>query len=43
MAGPRTERDKSIRRHLLIYAGLTPYLFIAVFPIYWMLITAIKQ
>ena len=43
MAGPRTERDKSIRRHLLIYAGLTPYLFIAVFPIYWMLITAFKQ
>jgi multiple sugar transport system permease protein len=43
MAAPRTERQKSVRRHLLIYGGLTPYLFIAVFPIYWMLITAFKQ
>ena len=43
MAGPRTAREKDVRRHILIYAGLTPYLFIAVFPIYWMLITAFKQ
>ena len=43
MAAPRTERQKSVRKHVLIYAGLTPYLFIAVFPIYWMLITAFKQ
>ena len=39
----RTERQKSVRRHVMIYAALTPYLFIAVFPIYWMLITAFKQ
>ena len=43
MAAPRTERQKSRRKHLLIYLGLTPYLFIALFPIYWMLITAFKQ
>ena len=30
-------------RHLLIYAGLTPFVVIAVFPIYWMAITAFKQ
>ena len=43
MAAPRTERQKSVRKHVLIYGALTPYLFIAVFPIYWMLITAFKQ
>ena len=40
---PRTHRQKEIRRHLLLYAGMTPFLFIAVFPIYWMAITAFKQ
>jgi multiple sugar transport system permease protein len=40
---PRTQREKAIRRHLAIYAGLTPFLIIAVFPIYWMVITAFKQ
>ena len=40
---PRTARQKEIRRHLLIYAGLTPFLVIAVFPIFWMVITALKQ
>ena len=43
MAPPMTQRRKSIRRHLLIYAALTPYVVIAVFPIYWMAITAFKQ
>ena len=40
---PRTHRHKEVRRHLLIYAGLTPFLVIAVFPIFWMAVTAIKQ
>jgi multiple sugar transport system permease protein len=40
---PRTRRSKEIRRHLLIYLGLTPFLILAVFPIFWMLITALKQ
>jgi multiple sugar transport system permease protein len=40
---PRTQREKTIRRHIGIYAGLAPFLFIAVFPIYWMAITAFKQ
>src|SRR3989454_3741667 len=43
MATQRTTRQKETRRHLLIYAGLTPFVLIAVFPIYWMLITAFKQ
>ena len=38
---PRTTRE--IRRHLLIYAGLAPFVVIAVFPVYWMAITAFKQ
>src|SRR6266542_4369263 len=43
MAAPRTHRQKEIRRHLWIYGALTPYVVIAVFPIYWMAITAFKQ
>jgi multiple sugar transport system permease protein len=38
--GPRA---KAIRRHAWIYVGLTPFMIIAVFPIYWMAITAFKQ
>jgi len=50
MAGPvdvpwamlsRTRRQ--IRRHLVIYAGLAPFLVIALFPVLWMLITAFKD
>jgi multiple sugar transport system permease protein len=37
----RTRR--SLRRHVLIYAGLSPFLVIALFPIYWMAITAFKR
>jgi len=33
----------SLRRHLLIYARLTPLVVIAVFPVFWMAITAFKQ
>src|SRR5256886_14779396 len=43
MATPRTARQKDVRRHLLIYAGLTPFVLIAVFPIFWMAVTAFKQ
>jgi len=43
VADPRTARDKTIRRYVLIYAGLIPFVVIAVFPIYWMVITAFKQ
>src|SRR5215813_2414992 len=43
MAAPHTERQKEVRRHLLIYGALTPYIVIAIFPIYWMVITALKQ
>ena len=40
---PKSHRAKEIRRTALIYLGLTPFLTIAVFPIFWMLITALKQ
>ena len=43
MARPRTAGEKNFRRHLLLYGGLAPFVFIAVFPIYWMAITAFKQ
>ena len=42
-AAPRTHRRKEIRRHIWIYGALTPYVIIAIFPIYWMAITALKQ
>jgi multiple sugar transport system permease protein len=42
-AAPRTHRQKEIQRHLLLYAGMTPFLVIAVFPIFWMAVTAFKQ
>jgi multiple sugar transport system permease protein len=40
---PRSHRSREARRHLLIYLGLLPFLVLAVFPIFWMAITAIKQ
>jgi multiple sugar transport system permease protein len=40
---PRTARANETRRHVFIYLGLTPFLVLAVFPIFWMLITALKQ
>ena len=43
MAAPRTHRQKEIRRHIWIYGALTPYVIVAIFPIYWMVITAFKQ
>jgi multiple sugar transport system permease protein len=42
-AAPRTQRQKEIRRHVWIYAAITPYVIIAIFPIYWMALTALKQ
>ncbi len=32
-----------ILRHLLVYAGLSPFVVIAVFPVFWMAITAFKK
>ncbi len=34
---------RKIRRHLLIYAGLAPFVVIALFPVFWMAITALKE
>jgi multiple sugar transport system permease protein len=34
---------RRLRRHLLIYAGLAPFVVIAVFPVFWMAITAFKE
>ena len=43
VVAPRSHKSKDLRRHTLIYLGLTPFLVLAVFPILWMAITAIKQ
>jgi multiple sugar transport system permease protein len=43
VARPRSHRFKEIRRHVLIYLGLLPFLVLAVFPIFWMAVTALKQ
>lgn len=43
VVAPRSHKSKELRRHTLIYLGLTPFLALAVFPILWMAITAIKQ
>ena len=39
----RSHGAKEIRRHTLIYLGLTPFLVMAVFPVFWMAVTAFKQ
>jgi multiple sugar transport system permease protein len=43
VAAVLTARAKERRRHLRIYVALVPYVVIAVFPLYWMAITAFKQ
>jgi multiple sugar transport system permease protein len=42
-SAPRSHRAKEVRRHALIYLGLMPFLILAVFPIFWMAVTAFKQ
>jgi multiple sugar transport system permease protein len=42
-AAARSAREKAVRRHVLIYLGLLPFLVLAVFPVFWMAITSIKQ
>jgi len=37
----RTQRQ--VRRHALLYLGLTPFLVVALFPVAWMIITAFKH
>src|SRR5207302_3351976 len=41
-AGARRARARLLRRHLLVYAGLVPFILIAVFPVFWMAVTAFK-
>ena len=44
--GDRKDRARTLReigRHLLIYAGLAPFVVFAVFPVVWMAITAFKE
>jgi multiple sugar transport system permease protein len=41
-ATARRLQMRALRRHLLVYAGLAPFLLITVFPVYWMAITAFK-
>lgn len=37
----RTRR--AILRHLFVYTGLAPFVVVAVFPVFWMVITAFKE
>ncbi len=42
----RNARSRTLReigRHLLIYAGLAPFVVLALFPVVWMAITAVKE
>ena len=39
----RARTVREVHRHLLVYAGLAPFVLIAVFPVYWMAVTAFKQ
>jgi multiple sugar transport system permease protein len=39
----RARTVREVHRHLLIYAGIAPFVVIAVFPVFWMAITAVKQ
>ena len=41
-AGARRAQTQAIRRHILVYAGLLPFILIAVFPVLWMAVTAFK-
>jgi len=38
-----SRRPRETRRLVLLYAGLAPFLVMAVFPLYWMALTAFKQ
>ncbi len=40
--GERRARARIVRRHVLTYAGLIPFILIAIFPVYWMAVTAFK-
>ena len=42
-AGARRASARGMRRHILVYAGLLPFILIAVFPVFWMAITAFKE
>jgi len=39
----RSRTWREIRRHAIIYACLVPFLVVALFPVFWMLITAFKD
>ncbi len=41
-SGARRLQMRVLRRHLLVYAGLVPFILVAVFPVFWMGITAFK-
>lgn len=39
----REHKRREVIRQLCIYGGLTPFIIIAAFPVYWMFITAFKR
>src|SRR5215813_1279951 len=40
---PASRTLREIRRHVLLYFGLAPFVVIALFPVVWMAITAFKD
>jgi multiple sugar transport system permease protein len=38
----RRAQARTVRRHVLVYSGLVPFILIAVFPVFWMAVTAFK-
>ena len=38
-----TRPQRQVRRHVLLYLGVAPFLVLALFPVLWMVITAFKQ
>jgi len=43
VAAPLARVQKERRRLAWVYAGITPFVIIAIFPLYWMVVTAFKQ
>ncbi len=41
-AGAQRARARLVRRHVLVYLGIAPFILIAIFPVVWMGITALK-
>src|SRR5262245_32592979 len=39
----RTRAARELRRHVLIYSALAPFLVFVLFPVFWMVLTAFRS